>query len=675
MAELRPPLARRVIPWVVGLAFLIMTAIAMWRVVGLRESALDRESDRLRAFVEDYVTTWEQGLIEDLEEALDAVATDPERSAMRQNRMRKSKAWFNSLYVWHRARRTSDGNITEPHFVFPSVSSERSKELVRRPCIQRARQMTRDPTTDAVEVARAYTLGCRNEDITVRLIAATEAAYLLEVAGEYDHAHGALDSARLPEQVTLQTAAAQGVPPFRVAVYRIARASVLMQQRRVDAALDLLYRTGLDITSLDAPDLAPCKQFVEPIFGQLRRGGRREEAARLQVLYDRADRRVVAYREIADRILTQPAPPGPQDPKFVFDQYSDSPFLLFYGWRDELGVALQLEQSILITDFLSGGMTGLRRMVTITDASGQYVAGARKGGDMPITVPFSRTLTHLRVGVRQAALDNLVAGVDDQWILPLIVISTCALLGLAALWMQARATRQQYELMNRQRAFTTRVTHELKTPLAGIKVMAENLEAGAFRGESQRQMMARRIVEEADRLTERVDEVLSVARAREIPSPEPFDPEEAVLGAIDQWGPRLERVGVRLYADLHPTDEVMGDSDALRDAVGCLLDNALKYRDEARPEASVWLELRQEGRHVVVSVADNGIGVPRPMRKAIFDRFVRVEGPNRGKSGGHGLGLNQVKQIVEAHRGQILCLEGIEGGAKFVVKLPADRGS
>ncbi len=298
------------------------------------------------------------------------------------------------------------------------------------------------------------------------------------------------------------------------------------------------------------------------------------------------------------------------------------------------------------------------------------MAGARKGGDFAVSVPFSRTLTHLRVSVRQSALDS-VATSDEQWIVPLGIIAVCALVVFGALTAQAKLMWRQVELLNRQRAFTTRVTHELKTPLAGIKVMAENLEAGAFRTPEQRADMARRIIDEADRLTSRVDEVLAVAREHTIPSPEPFDPEEAVFEAIDQWGPRLEQAGVTLTADLHPTDEVVGDSRAMRDAIGCLLDNALKYRREERSDSRVELALLQEGRNVLISVADNGLGVPRNMRRAIFDRFVRVEGPNRGKAGGHGLGLNQVKQVVEAHKGTITCTEGIDGGARFEIRLPA----
>jgi signal transduction histidine kinase len=185
--------------------------------------------------------------------------------------------------------------------------------------------------------------------------------------------------------------------------------------------------------------------------------------------------------------------------------------------------------------------------------------------------------------------------------------------------------------------------------------------------------MARRIVDEADRLTERVDESLAVGRERTVPDARRFDPEEPLLEAVDDWGPRLEDAGVKLVADLHPTDPVTGDPAAIRDAVACLLDNALKYHDPNKPQKMAWLTLQQEGKNVVIEVTDNGIGVPPEMRAAIFDRFVRVEGPNRGLSGGHGLGLAQVAEIARLHGGTVACTDGVDGGARFTLRLPAHQ--
>ncbi len=671
MSEIRPPLARRALPWVLGAAFLVAILIAIYSMIGMRELAIDHERDRLQAFVVDQIASWEDALLNDLGDQLEAAALVPEQARLRQARLRKTRPWFNSLYLW----RIPDERDRSGWMLFPPPATvDRHEDVNSRPCIRHANDMLL-ASVDRVRVAQELSLGCRNEGLLVRTHAAIQAAYMLSDAGQPAEALAALEWAKMP-QGSLLDAAKRGMPPYRVAVFRYAYAELLLELGKTDRALDLLTTLGLQITELDAPDLAAPLQLLmlgeQGILKLLERNGRSEDAARMLALTQRAERRLVALREVHAQLLSRPSDPD-APPRWIRDQYSDTPFLLYFGWHGDLGVALQLEQQSLIANFLKTRMRAYRQHVTITDTKGTWVAGARRGGDFAASAPFSRTLSHLNVGIRHTALDATVGTINEQWMVPTVIIVVCAALGLTLIVQMARLTHRQYELLNRQRAFTTRVTHELKTPLAGIRLMAENLEVGAFRGDAQRREMARRIVEEADRLKARVDEVLAVAREHSIPSPEPFDPEEAILNAIDLWGPRLETAGVKLHGDLHPTDEILGDGDALRDAVGCLLDNALKYRDPEQAEPQVWLELRQDGKQIEISVADNGLGVPKPMRKAIFQRFVRVEGPNRGKSGGHGLGLNQVREIVEAHSGTIQCVEGVDGGARFVVRLPALR--
>ena len=120
-----------------------------------------------------------------------------------------------------------------------------------------------------------------------------------------------------------------------------------------------------------------------------------------------------------------------------------------------------------------------REHIVVTDAKGAWVAGARpRGQTIEAQQPFTRTLTHLRVGFYREAIDARVSTFDDQWMTPLIITVFCVFLGLLALTSEVRASRRLRELLQRQRDFTTRVTHELKPPLAGIRVMAENLELG-----------------------------------------------------------------------------------------------------------------------------------------------------------------------------------------------------
>lgn len=674
-----------------GVLYALVTLIAAYYVFELRDSQRAQVVEQLETTIQDQVTVWEDELLTTLAGWMDQAVATWDQASVHQTRMRQFERWFNGLYIWKdhttsSSLRHADLHASDLRFVFPAPPVEEQHQgLTSRICIAVAKRLRSDGTLNAQERAAAYIEGCADESLPVRLYATSEAATILHEAGLVREALDAILNAGLADGLTLAAAAQQGIAPQRVFMLRLQQSLYLQDLGRTEEALDLLYRLGRDVARLDAPAARRLVQLARyNIVSPLRRHGRTEHADRLDAELDRAERRVAAYDEIEARIL-QPlgdrANPrtttlglATEAHRFIYDQYSETPFLLYYGWMggSDFGVALQLEQNVLLEDFLRlKSLARLRRHVSITDAAGNFVAGSARGGPIGFKVPFPRTLTHLRVAVAEEAIATRMQRNRAAWITPLVIIALCGMLGVVALAVQVRANRQQAILLKRQRDFTTRVTHELKTPLAGIRVMAENLEAGAFRDTGQLRLMAQRIVEEADRLTSRVDEVLAVARDRGVPEFEPFDPEEAVLEAIDQWGPRFEQAGVALHADLHPTDEVRGDARAVRDAVSCLLDNALKYRREDRPDSAAWLTLEQQGGWVSITVTDNGIGVPPDMREAIFDRFVRVEGPNRGKAGGHGLGLSQVAAIARAHKGDVRCTEGVDGGARFVLRLPA----
>lgn len=677
MADPHAHLGRRATSWVLVVAYVLIVAVAGRSVLALRDSQRAALTDQIETQLQDSVAAWEDALVQTLAVWMESAHAEVGRGMALQRQMRRRASWFDSLYVWEIPRRlASPGEDAEPARIeFPpaEIREDRAGSL-SRPCVLRARILAADPMAPPELVAARFVVGCSREAPEIQLYAASEAASLLENHGMYGAALAALHAAKLEPDITLAAAIAQGIPPFRVAIHRIQEAELLRQLGRDQDALDLLERVGAEIVALDAPNGGPLLRWVRhPILPQLAFGDRQAAAERLAGQLDRAERRLAAWHELDHRIATiVPRPETTELPQFIYDQYSDHPFVLYYGFEGTRGVALQLEQDGLVDWFLeSRTLARLRPWLVVTDKSGRPVAGSPTAGNLPIRVPFRVVLSHLRVALDANGIEALTAELQGQWFGQIALVGLVAVLGFAALIGQFRADRQQAELLERQREFTTRVTHELKTPLAGIRVMAENLESGAFRDEAHVAEMASRIVAETDRLTDRVNEVLAAARERVVPEPQPFDPEEAVFAAIDQWGPRLEAAGVLFTAEVDPTAEVRGDPLALRDAIGCLLDNALKYRREDHPEPRVELTVQQVDRTVVLRVADNGLGVPPAQRTAIFERFVRIEGPNRGTAGGYGLGLAQVLEIVKAHGGVVRCEDGLDGGAAFVMELPA----
>jgi signal transduction histidine kinase len=242
------------------------------------------------------------------------------------------------------------------------------------------------------------------------------------------------------------------------------------------------------------------------------------------------------------------------------------------------------------------------------------------------------------------------------------------LLGMIAITGRLRADSKERDLFERQQAFIARVTHELKTPLAGIRVMAETLEMGAAKDEETSKVFLEKIIQEAERLGKRIDEVLTVARKPEVSARTPVAPHELAQEMVDLWTPRYQAVGARLDTDLKACESIAADPALLRDALSNLLDNALKYRRVGIPGRCM-VRTGEVGRFVIFEVTDNGIGVPVSMRRRIFERFARVEGAGRGKAGGHGLGLSFAAEAVEAHGGLIECLDGFNGGTRIRLKL------
>jgi signal transduction histidine kinase len=651
--------------------------VSIWRILALREELRTQVRSQIEGQVTDAVAAWEDDITGKLNEWQEQASADPVSGWLSEVRMRQKQPWFDSLYLW-RPRRvtTSHGKIREEpaQFLFPLDAPKEQDSLRGAACLRGFDESAE--AEDPIAAVAAYLDGCKAEPLPVRLKASSEGADRLLRDHLADAAMGALDASGIDPDTTLRAGIQQGLDPYRLVILRLERYDCLLELGREDDALELLTNTGLEIAALDAPELEHRLEYLsQKTLQQLDDHDRHDDAQRVLRAIQQAQRRMRAWDEIRERILPRPPQQASEAPRFIYDQYSTTPFLLYYGLvRDgEMGCALQLDQPMLVADFLAS-MRRYRDYIVITDASGSFVAGQRKGSAIAVQVPFAHTLTHLRVGIREDAIDARLERLDNQWFIPLVVVVVVVVLGIAALIAQVRADRQQMRLLARQAEFTQRVTHELKTPLAGIRVMAENLESGAYASAADARDMARSIVREADRLGRRVEEILAVAKARSIPDPKPFDPEEVALEAIDSWGPRLEAAGVKLEADLDAAPEVRGDADAVRDALGCLLDNALKYRDEARPDPHVWLTLRHDGADVVFEVSDNGLGVPVAMREAIFDRFVRVEGPNRGMAGGHGLGLAQVRDIATEHGGTVACTDGVDGGAKFTLRLPAIRG-
>ncbi|TVQ93136.1 MAG: sensor histidine kinase [Deltaproteobacteria bacterium] len=674
---------RKFMPWVQGLTLVVLAVVGIAQFVSLRDQLYQGVRRQAEDRLEERVRNWEEQLLDRLRAALNSAAEQVEHPEAALENIQDQLFYVESMVLWEPARAgpRADASRSRSQILYPRAK-QRSDRLFARehPCIAKAQQLQFLAGAGPAAVAEAYLTECAEASLSVRIEASIEAARVLERAGQSAEARRALESTPLPPDMTLRQGLELGLLADRMIVHRTRRAELLMIEGQEEASIDLYYSTGRELADLEAPDAIGLDTWRWALLDELRTHGRLAKEQRLTMAFEGLDRRIRAYNEVRLQLAPEPVALTSREPRLIRDQYVDRSYLIYYGIVEtaggtHVGVALQLDAQAVLSNFLATSLRDRDHMV-ILNASGQWEMGKRfPESEVVVQVPFSRTLTHLRVGLYDNALQARIASLQTQWLVPLTFTAVVLLVGIAALSIQITYARSREELLKRQRELTTRVTHELKTPLAGIKVMAENLELGAFQGDRGRRDMAQRIVEETDRLTQRIDELLNFSKKRTLPAPELFDVEELVFELVDIWGPRMEQHGVQLEADVDEAPQVNGDPRAVRDAIGSLLDNALKYRDPSKPTCRVSLELTQDGRDAVIRVTDNGLGVPPAMRKKVFERFVRIEGPNRGTSGGHGLGLSQVAATAARHRGTVSCTDGTDGGSTFTLRLRGEPAS
>jgi len=274
----------------------------------------------------------------------------------------------------------------------------------------------------------------------------------------------------------------------------------------------------------------------------------------------------------------------------------------------------------------------------------------------------------VRVSVTRGApavLAQRFVGIEVIFIaLMVLVIVLAAIFGL-------RYTLRQVELAQLKSSFVSNVTHELKTPIALIRLAVDTLEMRRYSSPEEGARFLRTISRETEKLAQLVDNVLDFARlesGRPVFQLQRIDMAEVARDALETFRPRLEdqgfKVEVEIPAQLPP---VMGDARALTQCLLNLLDNAVKYsrdRREIRISAGA-----REGR-VAVSVADRGIGIAPGDQHRVFEKFVRLETGLVHDVKGAGLGLALVNQIMRAHHGRVELVSTAGGGSTFTLVLP-----
>ncbi|MEO6831732.1 MAG: HAMP domain-containing sensor histidine kinase [Chitinophagaceae bacterium] len=226
--------------------------------------------------------------------------------------------------------------------------------------------------------------------------------------------------------------------------------------------------------------------------------------------------------------------------------------------------------------------------------------------------------------------------------------------------------QRNVRLQRQQRNFMLAVTHELKSPIAGMKLSLQTLQKRQL-SEEQKNHLLNRCIQESDRLSDLCNNMLitSQIEGRQYKSThEKFSLSEMVEDTADLY---LARYPNRITTDIQAGCTMEGDRMLLQMALTNLLENAIKYTPDATP---IEIRLKKGTRDLTLEVADNGHGIPDKEKRKVLTKFYRVGDEATRKTKGTGLGLFLTAKIVKQHKGKFTVLNNEPQGALFRISLP-----
>ena len=220
-----------------------------------------------------------------------------------------------------------------------------------------------------------------------------------------------------------------------------------------------------------------------------------------------------------------------------------------------------------------------------------------------------------------------------------------------------------------RRDFVANVSHELKTPIGALQLLAEAVHDAADDPDAVRHF-ARQMERESLRLSALVQEIIDLSRlqvADALHPPEPVDMDDVVVEAVDRCRLTAQAKHIEVAVGGDDGGVVYGDHNLLVTAVRNLVDNAVAYSPD---HTRVGVSVRRVAGLVEVAVSDQGIGIAAPDQQRIFERFYRVDQARSRATGGTGLGLSIVKHVAANHGGEVTLWSSQGQGSTFTLRLP-----
>jgi two-component system sensor histidine kinase SenX3 len=313
-------------------------------------------------------------------------------------------------------------------------------------------------------------------------------------------------------------------------------------------------------------------------------------------------------------------------------------------------------------------------------AMGLLRTGASPGSIAPH--PLIRTLAGQvrRTGIRREVELDLPRGRDTGGDNPLGVHLRAMGVGGGYIAVEAADVTESHRLTRVRRDFVANVSHELKTPIGALQLLAEALldatePSGAAPDLSEDMVAARRFAEriqhESTRLGRLVQELLELTRlqgAEPQPAPEPVSVDWVIAEVVDRTRTTAAARDIEVLVEGERGLTVYGSDSQLATAVANLVENAVNYSGDG---TTVRITARGGEEYVEIAVADQGIGIAPSDVDRIFERFYRADQARSRATGGTGLGLAIVKHIASNHGGRVDVSSTLGGGSTFTLRLPA----
>ncbi|WP_460782028.1 sensor histidine kinase [Microbacterium shaanxiense] len=347
--------------------------------------------------------------------------------------------------------------------------------------------------------------------------------------------------------------------------------------------------------------------------------------------------------------------------------------LVFWAYRARARVVE--ESSSVVPQGAVDVLDSMDDAACVVDPSGLVLAISHAAARFGIEVGATLDIPELRELVRSvrssgaSTTETMRITRPGVSIDPRLVSARASALGARLTLLIVRDVTEQERLDQVRRDFVANTSHELKTPVGAVSLLAEAIESAAD-DPAQVRIFASRISAEAARLGQLTGRIMSLSRLQAADGITDFDPvamDEVVTASIEAHAVQADSAGVELIRGGDRGAFVRGDAQILIEAVGNLIANAIVYSPRG---SRVGVGVKIEGETLEVAVSDQGIGISESDRERIFERFYRADEARSRRTGGTGLGLSIVKHATQRHGGEVRVWSRPSRGSTFTMVLP-----